>query len=334
MPLPLSVNLKVARHLALAPVRNPRLRGHTPIVLMLELTHACNLRCAGCGRIREYAGPTKNLTREQARAVVLEAGTPFVSISGGEPLLHPDAPAIAADALSLDRVIYFCTNALLLAQRMDEFTPHPHFYFNVHLDGPAPIHDALTGLPGATERALAAIRQAKTAGFLVTVNTTLYRDTPVSDVVALWSQLTDMGVDGLMVAPAFSYEVGVAAATLTRSDAYERFRALYESWGDRNLYHTPLYMQFLRGERELACMPWGTVTYNPEGWKRPCYLLTDAHVPSLAELMETTDWDAYGPGRDPRCANCLLHSGFEPSVMNSMRGPRDWAKMVRWQLGR
>jgi hopanoid biosynthesis associated radical SAM protein HpnH len=332
MPLPLSVNLKVARHLALARVRghNP----HVPIVLMLELTHACNLRCAGCGRIREYAGTQGNLTREQAHAALIEAGTPFVSISGGEPLLHAGSPAIAADALDLGKVVYFCTNAQLLAQRIEEFAPHPRFSFNVHLDGPPHIHDALTGLPGTAERALEAIRRAKAAGFAVTVNTTFYRDTPVSDIVALYGQLTDLGVDGLMMAPAFSYEVGVEVDTLTRSEAHERFRALHESWGDKGLYHTPLYMQFLRGERELSCMPWGTVTYDPQGWKRPCYLLTDAHLPTLAELMEETNWDTYGPGRDPRCANCMLHSGFEPSVMNSMRGPRDWAQMVRWQLGR
>jgi len=332
MPLPLSVNLKIARHLASA-----RLRGrgpHVPIVLMLELTHACNLHCAGCGRIREYAGSQASLTREQARAAMVEAGTPFVSISGGEPLLHSDAPRIAADALSLGKVVYLCTNGLLLARRLGEFAPHRHFAFNVHLDGPPHIHDALTGLPGTAERALEAIRQAKAAGFAVTVNTTLYRTTPVSDVAALFGQLTELGVDGLMVAPAFSYEVGVEAATLTRSEAHERFRDLGAHWGDKALYHTPLYMQFLRGERDLDCMPWGTVTYNPQGWKSPCYLLTDTHLPSFDALMNETDWDAYGPGRDARCTNCLMHSGFEPSVMNSLQGLPDWIQMVRWQLGR
>jgi hopanoid biosynthesis associated radical SAM protein HpnH len=331
MPLPLAVNLKVAGHLARARLR--RRHARVPVVLMLELTHACNLRCAGCGRIREYAGASgSTLTREQARAAILEAGTPFVSISGGEPLLHADAPAIAADVLALRKVIYFCTNGLLLAQRLDEFVPHRHFYFNVHLDGPAHIHDRLAGLPGTTERALEAIRRAKKAGFGVTVNTTLYHETTIPDVVALYEQLTDMGVDGLMIAPAFSYEVGVEAGTLTRAEAQERFRALRANWGDRNMYHTPLYMQFLSGERELRCMPWGTVTYNPQGWKRPCYLLTDAHVPSLDELINDTDWNAYGRGMDERCAHCMLHSGFEPSVMNSMRGIRDWIQMIRWQL--
>jgi len=331
MPLPISVNVKVARHLALA-----RLRGHparVPVVLMLELTHACNLHCAGCGRIREYADThTSRLTREQARSAMIEAGTPFISISGGEPLLHAPAPAIAADALGLGKVIYFCTNGLLLAQRLNEFTPHPHFYFNVHLDGPPQVHDALTGLPGTAERALEGIRRAKAAGFGVTVNTTLYRDTSVNDIVALFDQLTGMGVDGLMLAPAFAYQVGVQAGTLTRAEAHERFRELQAKWGAKNLYHTPLYMKFLSGERELSCMPWGTVTYNPQGWKRPCYLLTDTHVSSFDELMNETDWAAYGPGKDARCANCMLHSGFEPSVMNSLRGLRDWAQIIRWQL--
>jgi hopanoid biosynthesis associated radical SAM protein HpnH len=331
MPLPIAVNLRVAGHLALARLRRRPTR--VPVVLMLELTHACNLRCAGCGRVREYAGTSQSaVTREEAHAVMIEAGTPFVSISGGEPLLHADAPAIAADALALGKVIYFCTNGLLLAQRLGEFTPHRRFYFNIHLDGPAHVHDALAGLPGTTDRALKAIRLAKDAGFGVTVNTTLYRDTLIDDVAALFSELTDMGVDGLMIAPAFSYEVGVQAGTLTRVEAHERFRALRASWGEKNLYHTPLYMQFLAGERELSCMPWGTVTYNPQGWKRPCYLLTDGHVASFDALINETEWDACGPGQDPRCANCMLHSGFEPSVMDSMHGLHDWVQMIRWQL--
>jgi hopanoid biosynthesis associated radical SAM protein HpnH len=333
MSLPLSINLTIALHLARA-----RLRGQgprVPMVLMLELTHACNLSCRGCGRIREYAS-TKDarLTRAQAAAAMREAGTPVVSISGGEPLLHPDAPAIAADALEMGRVVYLCTNALLLAKRLDEFKPHRRFFFNIHLDGPAAIHDDLTGLPGTAARAIEAIRSAKAAGFGVTTNTTLYRDTPVEEIAALFGDLTQLGVDGLMVAPAFSYDSGMEAPTLSRRQAEERFRALQAAWDDRNLYHTPLYMQFLRGERPLDCVPWGTVTYNPQGWKRPCYLITDAHVSSFAELMEDTDWSAYGPDADPRCADCMLHSGFEPAVMSSLRGPRDWWQMIQWQLGR
>lgn len=333
MPLPMSINLKIARHLALARLRRNLAR--VPIVLMLELTHACNLHCAGCGRVREYAD-TKHvrLSREQARAAMLEADTPVVSISGGEPLLLPDAPAIASDALELGRVVYFCTNGLLLAKRLKEFTPHPRFHFNVHLDGPPEIHDVLTGSPGATEQALAGIRQAKTAGFRVTTNTTIYSHTPVESIVALFRQLADMGVDGFMIAPAYHYEVGISAATLNRAAAHEWFRAFHALWGDKRLYHTPFYLEFLRGERELKCMPWGTVTYNPRGWKRPCYLLTDAHVPTFSELMEGTDWDAYGPGRDPRCADCMLHSGFEPAVMSSLHGVHDWWQLIRWQLGK
>lgn len=336
MSLPISINLTIALHLARAGAR-ARAQGRDgriPLVLMLELTHACNLRCDGCGRIREYADTAAaRLTREQAHTALVEAGTPVVSISGGEPTLHPDAPAIAADALGMGKVVYFCTNGLLLAKRLDEFKPHPRFFFNVHLDGPAEVHDRLTGLPGAAERALEGIRRAKSAGFGVTTNTTLYKDTPIEAVAGLFRELTAIGVDGLMMAPAFAYQVGTPAATLTRQEAHERFRALRQAWGDRNLYHTPIYMQFLRGERELACMPWGTVTYNPQGWKRPCYLVTDEHVASFRELMDGTDWSACGPARDPRCAECMLHSGFEPSVMSSLRGPRDWWNIVRWQLG-
>jgi hopanoid biosynthesis associated radical SAM protein HpnH len=331
MPLPLSVNLTIARHLARERLRRPGQR--LPLVLMLELTHACNLKCAGCGRILEYADSRSDaLNHGQALMAIAEAGTPVVSVSGGEPLLHPDVPAIVADALAQGKVVYLCTNGLLLEKRLKEFRPHRHFYFNVHLDGPPEFHDALTGLPGTAERAQAAIVAAKAAGFGVTTNTTVYRDTDVAAVAGVFARLTNVGVDGLMVAPAFAYEIGTQAATLTREEAQARFRLLQSAWGAKNLYHTPLYMSFLRGERSLPCLPWGTVTCSPQGWRRPCYLLGDGHADSLASLLNDTDWDRYGPGRDERCANCMLHSGFEPSVMSSMKGPRDWWAMARWQL--
>jgi hopanoid biosynthesis associated radical SAM protein HpnH len=333
MPLPLSINLRVASYLARARLNGGPTR--IPIVLMLELTHVCNLHCAGCGRIREYAGSKADrLSREQAQAVLVEAGTPVVSISGGEPLLHPDAPGITADAIGMGKLVYFCTNGLLVAGRLGEFQPGPRFFFNVHLDGPAHFHDSLVGLPGATARVLEGIRTAKAAGFGVTTNTTVYRNTRVEDVLALFRQLRALGVDGFLLAPAFDYEVGVPADTLPRAGAHAWFRSLQAGWQGDGIYHTPIYMEFLRGERDLQCTPWGTVTYSPRGWRRPCYLLADDHAASLSDLMQGTDWDAYGPGRDPRCANCLLHSGFEPSVMGSLHGPGDWWQVARWQLGR
>ena len=300
---------------------------------MLELTHACNLNCSGCGRIREYAD-TKNarLTYEQAISAIQEADLPVLSISGGEPLLHPDAPHIARSALELGKVVYLCTNGVLLTRRLKEFTPHRRFYFNIHLDGTPKIHDQRTGLAGSAEKAIQGIVAAKAAEFGVTTNTTIYRDTKVEDTIALFQRLTELGVDGMMIAPAFNYQVGVPAGTLTRAEAQAWMREFSSVWYDRNMYHTPLYMQFLRGERQVACNPWGTVTYNPQGWKKPCYLLTDDHVPSFSRLMEQTNWGAYGPGRDPRCTDCMLHSGFEPAIMGSLQGPGDWWQLLRWQL--
>lgn len=346
LPLPLSINLKIARHYVHSLLRNhrggrsnDRDKRRIPLVLMLELTHACNLSCRGCGRIREYADVKgERLTRQQAKSAMLEADTPVVSISGGEPLLHPDAPAIAADALDLGKVVYLCTNGLLLVKRLSEFQPQPLFFLNMHIDGPPAIHDDLVGLPGTAERALEGIRLARQAGFNVTTNTTIYRHTPPEAIASLFEQLTEMGVRGLMIAPAFAYEVGAEAETLSRAQAWAWFKELHELWGDKNLVHTPLYMQFLRGERDLACMPWGTVTYNPQGWKSPCYLLTDDHLDTFQELMKSTAWEDYGPDREARCADCLLHSGFEPSVVNSIRDFHDgWYSLVelaRWQLGK
>jgi hopanoid biosynthesis associated radical SAM protein HpnH len=346
VPLPLSINMKVARHYMRKAWRNRNsdvLKNEAgqqliPLVLMLELTHACNLKCRGCGRIREFADTQKErLSREQARQAMLEADTPVVTVSGGEPLLHPQVADIVADALGMGKVVYLCTNALLLSKRLEEFKPHALFFFNVHIDGPPEIHDALTGLPGTTERALEAIGQARQAGYNVTTNTTVYKGTPPGAIASLFERLTGMGVRGLMIAPAFAYEVGTDAETFTRSEAHDWFKQLHKLWGDRNMIHTPLYMEFLRGERRLDCMPWGTVTRSPMGWKSPCYLLTDNHLVTFRELMETTQWDRYGPDREPRCADCLLHSGFEPSVVNSIRGLKDgWQSLLnlaRWQMG-
>jgi hopanoid biosynthesis associated radical SAM protein HpnH len=288
----------------------------------------------GCGRIREYSdSKSRRITRKQANDVMLEAGTPIVSISGGETLLHPESPGISADALKLGKGVYLCTNGLLLSKRLSEFKPHPHFYFNVHLDGTPDYHDELAQLPGAANRALDGIRQAKAAGFKVTTNTTIYRDTPVEMIADLFRQLIALNVDGFMLAPAFPYEVGLSAKTMTRVEAQEWFRSLRNLWHGRNSYHSPIYIKFLCGERDLNCTPWGTVTYNPLGWKQPCYLLTDGHVSSFGELMDKTAWNSLGPGNDPRCENCMIHSGFEPSVIGSLNGAQDWVRMIRWQLG-
>jgi len=332
MSLPLSMNLKVAGYLVQSRLKNGR--PQIPLVLMLEITHACQLSCLGCGRIREYAD-TKNerLTRSQAKDVMLEAGTPIVSISGGETMLHPESPGISADALELGKGVYLCTNGFLLPKRLSEFKPHPHFYFNVHLDGTPDYHNGLVQLPGVAEQALEGIRQAKAAGFGVTTNTTIYRDTPVEMIADLFRQLKALNVDGFMIAPAFNYEVGLSVNTKTRAEAQEWFRSLRKVWSGNNSHHSPIYIEFLSGERELNCTPWGTVTYNPQGWKKPCYLLTDGHVSSFAELLDETDWDSLGPGYDTRCANCMLHSGFEPSVIGSLKGVQDWIRMIRWQLG-
>jgi hopanoid biosynthesis associated radical SAM protein HpnH len=346
MPLPLSINLRIAEHYLSSMLskennihRDAHGKQRIPLVLMLEITHACNLRCKGCGRIREYQSTlAERFTFQQVQKAIQQVNTPVVILSGGEPLLHPEVPEFSRYALDQDKVVYLCTNGLLLTKRLQEFSPNPTFSFNVHLDGPAEIHDELTGLPGTTERALEGIQQALHAGFHVTSNTTIYRQTSPEDITALFEQLTNLGIKGLMIAPAFAYEAGTEANTLSREEAHAWFRELYKLWGDRNMVHTPLYMQFLRGERQLDCMPWGTVTYNPQGWKSPCYLLTDTHLGSYKELMEETTWEDYGPVHEARCADCLLHSGFEPSVVNSIRGLNDgWKSLIsilRWQMGK
>jgi len=346
MPLPISFNLKIAKHTLDQSMFNgnkqfrDRLgKKRIPVVLMLEMTHACNLRCRGCGRIREYQSTVNtSLTQEEAIDAIRQVNTPVVILSGGEPLLHPSTPEIASYAIKQGKIVYLCTNALLLKKRLPDFNPRKTFYLNIHLDGPAEIHDELTGLPGTTQRALDGIQAALQAGYNVTTNTTIYRGTPPTVIATLFEKLTNMGVKGMMIAPAFAYEAGTEANTFKREEAHSWFQKFYELWGDRNLTHTPLYMQFLRGERQLDCMPWGTITYNPQGWKSPCYLLTNTHMSSFEELIKQTEWDQYGPGKEKRCTDCMLHSGFEPSVVNSIQGFDDgWKSLVnilRWQMGK
>ncbi len=92
---------------------------------------------------------------------------------------------------------------------------------------------------------------------------------------------------------------------------------------------TPLYLDFLEGKGRMACTPWGSPTRNPLGWKSPCYLITDTYYPSFAELMGKTQWDAYGPGRDGRCRDCMVHSGFEPAAMGEcFSHPRKMLRML------
>ena len=316
MGFPLEMVLHLGRYLALKKFRRDR---RFPLVVMLEPTHRCNLSCVGCGRIREYRDTMDQvLTVDECLASTEEAGAPVVAVSGGEPLLHPQIEEIVAGIISQRRFVTLCTNGLLLEESLGKFNPGPWLSFSVHVDGLAETHDRLAGRRGTFTRAIRAIGAAKKRGFRVLTNTTVYNDSDPAEIAQLLALLMECGVDGVLLSPAFGYAAVEDEIFLGGDQISDRFRQILSASSNVRFSNTSLYLDFLRGERDLPCAPWGNPTRTPQGWKRPCYLLTDGYCNSHGELMEETDWERYGPGRDPRCANCRVHSGFETAAVMEM----------------
>jgi hopanoid biosynthesis associated radical SAM protein HpnH len=306
-----------------------------PLVMMLEPLHACNLTCTGCGRIREYRSTiTEKLTVEQCVAAVEECGTPIVSICGGEPTIYPDLARLLRELRARRKHVYLCTHGMFIRKRLREWEPSSSFFINVHLDGLEKTHDLCVERDGVFREAIEGIKAAKAAGFLVCTNTTIYKQTDLSEIAKLYELLDSLGVDGYMITPAYSYAaVQDKEIFMSRDEIRWKFRKATELLGRFNLMTSPIYLEFLRGDREMMCTAWGNPTYNPRGWKGPCYLMTDAHHATFAEFMEKTPWEKYGRGRDPRCEDCMVHVGYEPSaVLGANRTLGDSWKLLTWQL--
>jgi hopanoid biosynthesis associated radical SAM protein HpnH len=312
-----------------------------PLVLMLEPLHACNLTCTGCGRIREYESTIKQkLTVEECLAAVEECGAPTVSVCGGEPLIYPEIGRLVREMHARRKHVILCTNGMFIARRLHEFKPTSRFFFNVHLDGLRETHDRAVEREGVFDAAVEGIRAAKQAGFQVTTNTTIFKDTDLEEIDALYAFLTRLGVDGFMLSPAYGYKAvcetnpqGAAEIFLTRDDIRAKFREAQALLKKYPMNNSPIYLEFLAGKRELSCTAWANPTRNIKGWKGPCYLITDRHYATFQELMDKTDWGQYGPGEDPRCDHCMMHCGFEMTAalgVNSKFG--DGLKMLMWQL--
>jgi hopanoid biosynthesis associated radical SAM protein HpnH len=324
---------KIARYVA-----GQRFRGAKkfPMVMMLEPLHACNLTCTGCGRIREYKSTINEIMPvEQCLAASDECGAPIVSICGGEPMIYPDLGPLVKGILDRGRHIILCTNGMFIRKRLHELKPTSSFFFNVHLDGLERTHDLCVERDGVFREAIEGIKAAKAAGFLVCSNTTIYKETDLNEIADLYSFLDTLGVDGYMLSPAYGYSaVQTTDIFMTREDIREKFREAVALLDKYNLMVSPIYLDFLRGERELECTAWGTPTYNPRGWKGPCYVITDKHYASYREMIDQTPWEKYGPGNDPRCADCMMHVGFETTpVLGAKRQLGDTWKMLKWQLG-
>ena len=272
-----------------------------PLVLMLEPLHACNLTCTGCGRIREYVSTIKDkLTVDECLASVDECGAPIVSICGGEPMIYPWIEELVAKILERKKHIYLCTNGMFIKKKLDGFKPTSRFFFNVHLDGMEETHDLCVERKGVFDEAVEGIKAAKARGFLVCTNTTIYRETDMHEIELLLSFLTELGVDGFMMSPAYSYAAvqqtnpdGAQEIFLTRDEIKAKVRQAHELLKRFKLTSSPIYLEFLRGERELRCAAWANPTRNIRGWKGPCYLITDSHHKTYDDLANSR-WPSVG----------------------------------------
>jgi hopanoid biosynthesis associated radical SAM protein HpnH len=309
-------------------------RNRFPLVLMLEPTHRCNLECAGCDRIRLHnEQQSLDLPIEQCIGAALESGAPVVTVTGGEPLLYPELKRLVAELLRLKRHVYLCTNGILTESFIEEFNPQPRLTLNFHLDGMEETHDAITNKPGTFGKVLTSIRKAKQKGFRVSTNTSVYKNSDIRELERLFELLKSIHVDGTLIAPAFSYERVQNNIFLTRDEATKKFREMTDFFERFTFINSPIYVDFLKGERQMHCTPWGNPTRNPLGWKSPCYLITDTYYRSFEEMMEKTPWERYESGTDSRCRDCMVHSGYEATSMRmAFSSPKDLLRLALWNL--
>ncbi len=325
MPVPISQMWTVASYVVKQKLAR---RKRYPLVLMLEPLFRCNLACAGCGKIQYPAHILKKeLTPEQCFRAVDECGAPMVSIPGGEPLMHSQIGKIVEGLVARQKYIYLCTNALLLKEKLDLFKPSKYLTFSVHVDGEREHHDFSVCREGGYDQAIEGMKEALRRGFRVTTNTTLFDGADPNSVRDHFDQMMELGVEGMMLSPGYSYDKAPDQKHfLGRARTRKLFRAILanrkKSW---QFNQSPLFLEFLMGERHYACTPWGMPTYNIFGWQKPCYLLQDGYADTFQELMDSTAWEEYGTeSGNPKCANCMVHSGYEASAVNetfsSLRG--------------
>jgi len=299
-----------------------------PLVLMLEPLFRCNLACPGCGKI-DYPEPILNrrLSVKECLDAVDECGAPIVSIPGGEPLLHKEIREIVEGILARKKFVYLCTNALLLEKRLDQFTPSQYLTFSVHLDGLEHEHDRAVDQKGVFQRAVKAIKAARDRGFRVNVNTTIFDGMKAEDIAAFFDFAKELGVEGITVSPGYAYERAPDQEHfLNRQKTKNLFREVFRIGKARKakwrFSQSALFLDFLAGNQTYECTPWGNPTRNIFGWQKPCYLIGEGFVPTFKQLMEETDWALYGTGNYEKCANCMVHCGYEPTAVNdTIRNP-------------
>jgi hopanoid biosynthesis associated radical SAM protein HpnH len=295
-------------------------RKRYPLVLMLEPLFRCNLACAGCGKI-DYPDEILNqrISVEDALQAVDECGAPVVSIAGGEPLLHKELPTIVKGIIARRKFVYLCTNALLMEKRMKDYEPSPYFVWSVHLDGDKEDHDKSVCQAGTYDRAVAAIKAAKAKGFRCNINCTLFNNADPERMAKFFDTVMEMGVDGITVSPGYAYERAPDQQHfLNRETTKNLFRNIFKRGNGGKKWsfsQSGMFLDFLAGNQTYHCTPWGNPTRTVFGWQKPCYLVGEGYAKTFKELMEGTDWDSYGVGNYEKCADCMVHSGFEATAV-------------------
>jgi len=325
MSVPLSQMFTVASY-----VIRQKLAGRRryPLVLMLEPLFRCNLACAGCGKIQYPAQILrKHLTVERCLAAVEECGAPMVSIPGGEPLMYPEIDRLVAELVKRKKYVYLCTNALLLEEKLDLFTPSPYLTFSIHMDGLREEHDEAVCRDGVYDEAVKAIREAVRRGFRVTTNSTVFDGASPLRMREFFDEMMGLGVEGMMISPGYSYSKAPDQEHfLQRARTAQLFSEMLSGPSRRWRFNqSPLFLRFLMGKHDYECTPWGNPTFNMFGWQRPCYLLQDGYAATFRELMETTAWEKYGrKSGNEKCQDCMVHCGFEATAVDhtfsSLRG--------------
>jgi hopanoid biosynthesis associated radical SAM protein HpnH len=314
-----------------------RLKGRKryPLVLMLEPLFRCNLACPGCGKIQHPTDILKrNLTPQECFAAAEECGAPIVSIPGGEPLLHPQIDEIVQGLIERKKFVYLCTNGLLLEKSLDKFQPSPYLTFSVHLDGMRDWHDHCVNRKGVFDTAVQAIGAAKAKGFRVTTNTTVFEGVDPKQMQEFFDFLGTLNIDGMMISPGYSYEwASDQEHFLKREQTRALFREILTPYkaGQKNwnFNHNPLFLDFLTGEKDYECSPWGSPSYSVLGWQKPCYLLNEGHYATFDELMEKTEWNKYGRASgNPKCADCMVHCGYEPTAATDAMQPQNLVRSI------
>lgn len=309
-----------------------------PLVLMLEPTLRCNLDCIGCGRIAEYHEKRyPDLSLDECLDSVDECGAPVVSVCGGEPLIYKPVDRLIEELIQRKKYVYLCTNAMFLDKYWDRIPPHKRLCLSIHLDGLEQGHDWAVNKPGVFSKVDAVVDEALQRGYRVATNTTLFTGSKPKEIIDMMEYLQKKGVDGMLISGAYPQEGVKGEASFKDKDTMEDiFRQIFGTNGSVrkfSLDNSPLYIEFLQGLREIPCSPWGSPNRTVQGWKAPCYVLNDGYYKTFRELMDNTDWDSLGPGKDVRCTACKIHSGFEPTVAFGLNcRMKDYMRMIAWNL--